>query len=132
MAKINKEEAARREGMSYALRIAKEQGIDALEEDLKMRNAIGLPINVPKKALDECTDKIKMCLIDTMKLLVAITLHDQFGYGKKRLQEFNERFNFKAECIDEGYCTWEDNIKALREECNMKYKIRKNDKDVII
>lgn len=49
MAKINKEEAARREGMSYALRIAKEQGIDALEEDLKMRNAIGLPINVPKK-----------------------------------------------------------------------------------
>ena len=30
MAKINKEEAARREGMSYALKIAKEQGIEAL------------------------------------------------------------------------------------------------------
>ena len=75
-----------------------------------MRNAIGLPVGVPKKALDECSDKIKMCTIDTVKLLVAITLHDQFGFGKKRLREFNERFELKAECIDKGYCTWEDNI----------------------
>lgn len=37
MAKLSKEEMARREGMAYALRIAKEKGIDALEEDLKMR-----------------------------------------------------------------------------------------------
>lgn len=35
MARIDKEEQARREGMAYALLIAKEKGIDALEEDLK-------------------------------------------------------------------------------------------------
>ena len=51
MAKISKEEQARREGMAYALRLAKEKGIDALEEDLKMRNAIDLPLRVSKADL---------------------------------------------------------------------------------
>ena len=31
MAKISKEEQARREGMAYALRIAKEKGVEELE-----------------------------------------------------------------------------------------------------
>ena len=33
----SKEEQARREGMSYALRYAREHGLDALETDLKKR-----------------------------------------------------------------------------------------------
>lgn len=37
--KINKEEKARREGMSYALRIAKEKGIEGLEEELNSGTA---------------------------------------------------------------------------------------------
>ena len=53
MAKLSKEEMARREGMAYALRLAKEKGIDALEEDLKMRNAIDLPLRVSKADLDK-------------------------------------------------------------------------------
>lgn len=35
----SKEEQARREGMSYALRYAREHGLDALESDLKKRGA---------------------------------------------------------------------------------------------
>ena len=38
MARMSKEEQARREGMAYALRFAREKGLDALEADLKMRN----------------------------------------------------------------------------------------------
>ncbi len=45
------EEKARREGMAYALKIAKEKGIEGLEDDLKMRNAINLPIPVSKKSI---------------------------------------------------------------------------------
>ena len=44
MARMSKEEQARREGMAYALRLAREKGLDALEADLKMRNAIDLPL----------------------------------------------------------------------------------------
>ena len=132
MARVNKEEQARREGMSYALDFVKKNGIEALEEDLKLRNAIGLPIGVPKKALDECTDRIKMCTIDTINILCAMTLHDEFGFGKKRIEQFMKRFNDKAECIEKNYCTWEDNMQVLREECKLKLRIRKNDTDVII
>ena len=41
MARMSKEEQARREGMAYALRLAREKGLDALEADLKMRKGIG-------------------------------------------------------------------------------------------
>ena len=41
MARMSKEEQAKREGMAYALRLAREKGLDALEADLKMRNPNG-------------------------------------------------------------------------------------------
>ena len=44
-----KEEAARREGMSYALNIAKKKGIKALEEELNFRNATNIPVKVSRK-----------------------------------------------------------------------------------
>ena len=53
MARMSKEEQARREGMAYALRFAREKGLDALEADLKMRNAIDLPLRVSKADLDK-------------------------------------------------------------------------------
>ena len=45
----NKEESARREGMAYALRIAKEKGIEALEKELEFRNITNIPIKVSKE-----------------------------------------------------------------------------------
>ena len=121
MARIDKEEQARREGMAYALRIAKEKGIDALEEDLKMRNAIGLPVGVDRKALNP---------VDTMVILMAVTLHDEFGFGEKRVQRAIDRFMFKANCLDEDYTTWQEQIEILKEELGIELSIRANDKDV--
>lgn len=126
------EEKARREGMAYALRIAKEKGIDGLEDDLKMRNAINLPIPVSKKALEECSINIKNNILDTIMILMVATLHDEFGFGEKRVQRAIDRLNYKAECIGEDYCTWDDQIQTIKEELNIDLGIRKNDKDVII
>lgn len=130
MAKINKEEQARREGMAYALRIAKEKGIDALEEDLKMRNAIGLPVGVDRKALNQFTENVKFNTVDTMVILMAVTLHDEFGFGEKRVQRAIDRFMFKANCLDEDYTTWQEQIEILKEELGIELSIRANDKDV--
>lgn len=85
MAKSSKEEQARREGMAYALRIAKEKGIDALEEDLKMRNAIDLPLRVSKADLDKFSDNVKYNTILYIKILMAVTMHDEFGLVTKEL-----------------------------------------------
>ena len=126
----NKEEQARMEGMAQALRIAKTKGIDGLEADLKMRNITGLPCAVSRAAMDECIMNIKYNVIDTCTILVAYTLHEKFGFGKTRLNRFIHDFNFQAECLDEDYCTWEDQIEILRQECGLDLSIRKNDKDV--
>ncbi len=126
----NKEEQARMEGMAQALRIAKAKGIDGLEADLKMRNITGLPCAVSRAAMDECIMNIKYNVVDTFTILVAYTLHEKFGFGKTRLNRFIHDFNFQAECLDEDYCTWEDQIEILRQECGLDLSIRKNDKDV--
>lgn len=126
----NKEEQARMEGMAQALRIAKTKGIDGLESDLKMRNITGLPCAVSRAAMDECIMNIKYNVVDTFTILVAYTLHEKFGFGRERLGRFIEAFNFQAECLDEDYCTWEDQIEILRQECGLELNIRKNDKDV--
>jgi len=130
MARIDKEEQARREGMAYALRIAKKKGIDALEEDLKMRNAIGLPVGVDRKALNQFTENVKFNTVDTMVILMAVTLHDEFGFGEKRVQRAIDRFMFKANCLDEDYTTWQEQIEILKEELGIELSIRANDKDV--
>ena len=126
----NKEEQARMEGMAQALRIAKAKGIDGLEADLKMRNITGLPCAVSRAAMDECIMNIKYNVVDTFTILVTYTLHEKFGFGKTRLNRFIHDFNFQAECLDEDYCTWEDQIEILRQECGLDLGIRKNDKDV--
>ena len=122
----NREERARREGMAYALRVAKEKGIEGLEEDLKMRNAINLPIPVSRQALNDCISNIKNNTADTFVILLAATLHDEFGFGEKRVQRALDRFNLKAECIGEDYCTWGDIIETIKEELNIELEIRGN------
>lgn len=128
--KWKEEEKARREGMSYALRIAKEKGIEELEKDLNMRKVVDLPIPVSKKALEECIDNIKNNTVDTFVILMIATLHDEFGFGGKRIQRAIDRFNFKAECLAEDYCSWDDYIQTIKDELGIICDIRKNDKDV--
>lgn len=126
----SKEEQARLQGMSYALRVAKEKGIDGLEEELKRRQAYNIPIRISNKELQAFTDNAKNMMLDTILILASVTLHDEFGFGHDRLNRFKERFNFKAECIGEDFTDWQDQIDILREECGLEYSIRFNDKNV--
>lgn len=132
MAKLNKEEQARREGMSYALRIAKEKGIEGLEEDLKMRNAIGVPVGVSKSALNEFCENVKLNTIDTMVILMVVTLHDEFGFGQKRCQQAIDRLMLKAGCLADDYTTWQEQIEIMKEECGIELAIRENNRNVKI
>ena len=130
MAKLDKEEIARRDGMLYALKIAKEKGIEGLEEEIKYRNITEIPIALPRAKIDECIENIKLNTIDTMLILSAVTLRDEFGFGKERLARFIERFNLKTDCLVEDYCTWDDLRQNLEEECGIKLSIRQNNQNV--
>ena len=120
----------RNEGMLYAYNYAKEHGLDALEKEIKFRRITNLPIPVDKKAVDKFILNVKNQTTDTFMVLLAATLHDEFGFGEKRVQRAIDRFNFKAECLGDEYVTWQDMIENIKEELNIQLSIRINDKDV--
>ena len=124
MARGDKEEQARREGMAYALKVAKEKGIEGLEEEIKFRGISKVPIAVSRAAMEEGLTNIKSQTIDSVCLLSAVTLHDEFGFGHKRLQQFIDRFNLKAECLMDGYTNWIENLTILEQECAIRLNIR--------
>ena len=128
--KISKEEMWRREGMSFAFRIAEKEGVEGLREDLRKRNAIDCPVGITKAAMDEFTMNVKNMVLDTVTILLADALHISEGYGQKRVQRVIDYIQLKAECIGEGYATWQDYIDALREETGMEFSIRENMENV--
>lgn len=126
MSSINKEMQARTEGMTYALRIAKEKGLEELEKEIKFRNLTGISLNLSRKDLNKASEKIKEMTMDTFTILTVAVLHDEFGFGEKRCQRFIDRMNKKAECMIDDLCTWDDYIKSIKEELNVNLQIRWN------
>lgn len=122
-----KEERARLSGMSYALRIAKEKGVDGLEADLKMRGALGLPVGAGKKELSEFTVKVKNNVLDTVLIMACMVLRDEFDFGAKRVQRFIDRFNLKAACLADDYVEWKDIQETLQKELGIDLRIRWNE-----
>lgn len=128
MARMNKEEQARREGMAYAFKIAKERGIDGLEKELRLRNITKLPVAIKEKDVEEWCDGMKNQTVDSVGILAMVSLKDRFGFGKKRLLEFREIFNNKIECImNPDWSCWDDQIAILKEECGIDTFIRHNE-----
>ena len=94
---------------------------------MRFRNAINLPIAYSKQDCDAVVEQIKINVVDTVTIMAAITLRDEFDFGKKRIQQFTDRFNSKTECLLEDYVTWEDNIQILKDECGLDYVLRRPD-----
>lgn len=122
MSNLKKEEQMRREGMSYALRVAKERGIDGLEEELKRRNATEVPIRISTSQLKEFSQLVKHNVIFYMGVLTKGVLADKFDFDADQLKIFDENLNFRADCLTEDYTTWKDQIDTLNEDFNLGIK----------
>lgn len=123
MSKYDQMMQYRTDGMEYALRIAKEKGIEALEKEVRFRNKTGISLPVDTEQLNAASNKIKEMTLDTFTILTIATLHDEFGFGEKRCQRWLDRMNKKAECIMDDFAQWEDYIEMIKEELNMDLKI---------
>lgn len=126
----NKEEQARLQGLQFGLKIAEADGIEALREEVKRRGAYDIPVCLPHKVLEEFSERVKNQTLDAVMVLTLVVLRDEFGFGKKRLQQFMDRFDFKTECLVDGFTTWPEQLDILKEECGIELSIRMNDKNV--
>ncbi len=88
----NKDFELRMQGMLYALKIAKEGGIEALEKDIKRRGILNAPIKFSGKQLREYYEYVSKNVFENMFCAVAYTLYDSFGFGEKRLKRVQEEF----------------------------------------
>ena len=123
-----KEEAARREGMSYALNIAKKKGIKALEEELNFRNVTNIPVKVSRKQVEAFVEETKQTMFDTILLMSCYALRDEFGFGEKRLKAFKKRFSDYSESLAGGYMTWQEIAEQMKIETKIEFHIRSTDK----
>lgn len=81
---MKKEERLRREGMAYALRVAKEKGIEALESDMKARGILELPLAMKSyDGMRELYNMLAMRIVSTIKTTTLWTLYDKYGWRKK-------------------------------------------------
>ncbi|RHP98979.1 hypothetical protein DW996_12435 [Roseburia sp. AM51-8] len=121
MSSLKKDEQLRREGMSYALRVAKENGVEGLENELHRRNASEVPLRITKAQMQQYSESVKENVVNHILLLSLVTLRDEFEFGAKRLKQFQERFTDKASCIAGDWTTWEEQVKVLAEEVGIEY-----------
>lgn len=122
MGSLKKDEILRREGMAYALRVAKEKGIEGLEEDLARRNISEVPIRITQPQITEYSQAVKHNVVFYMSVLTRGILADKFGFGKEQLEEFNHHINNRADCLTGDYTTWKDQIETLNGDFGLDIK----------
>ena len=110
----------RMNGASWMLEFVKKKGVEAAEKELHRRNVLHVPIEVPQKMLDDVIDDIKTHTYQTMLIMSAMTLRDEYDFGKVRIERFINRFNKKVEAMLEEYITFEDLITVMKEECDIQ------------
>lgn len=125
MAKVNKEQQWRAEGMAYALKIAKEKGIDGLEEEIKFRNATHIPIQVSRPSCEDAINRIKENTIDTMLIMSIASLVDTFNFGEFQCRKFMNEFDKKTDML-QSFQEWENIIKEIKDRTDIELEIREN------
>lgn len=111
----------RNEGMVYALRIAKEGGISALEEEIRFRGIERLSAPIRKADFENLKTSLVQRINHFYLCMSVLTLHDEFDFEQEECIRFVNRMNKKSECIadpDAGgeMPTLEDYAEIVKEE----------------
>ena len=108
MAKNDKNMEFFRQGMLRAYQLASEDGIEALEKELRFRNITKINGPMLAKELDGGIDQIKRLTYETLMAMSVGVLYSEFGFGKKRIERFREAFEAATDGLQEGIVTWAD------------------------
>lgn len=90
----------RMDGAAYALRIAKQYGIETLEKDLEERNAHFVPLEITPDIYREANADLALRLTQSIIVTMFVSLHEQFGFGKDRFKRLITDFNHQCEQLE--------------------------------
>ena len=115
----------RNEGMAYALKIAKEGGIEELERQVKARGLLKLTVKFTADEMQQSFENLAERIYNNMLTAVYAVLRDKYGFGIKRLHDFKAAFNHKIRGIVERdpmghhYARFEDYALEANEEYDL-------------
>lgn len=115
----------RNEGMAFALQVAKRDGIEGLETEVKKRGYLRCSIRYTPEELNKSCDNVSDRIYQNMLTMVYAVLHDEFKFGGKRLKTFKAEFDKKVISVGEKdglnhhWCRFED----YAEEANRLYDL---------
>lgn len=115
---------ARLEGMGYALRAIKKNGLDAFEKELKMRGYRGITLPITQKEIMDVSEVMREMCLDMCLIMSVAALHDEFDFGKKRIERFAEKYQEAMHNVANDLAYWEDYIDGIQEQIGIKFDIR--------
>ena len=115
----------RNEGMAYALKIAKESGLEELERQVKMRGYLRVSVKFTQDELYQSIQNVSERIYNNMLTMWYAVFHDKLNYKQKRLQKMKQWFDEKVYLVGEQspmghkWATFED----YAEEANRLYDL---------
>lgn len=91
-----------------------------------MKNKSQIADNIHFEIQEEKKRILKRAVHDLTAAFI-LSLADEFGFGKKRIERLLYRVNRQFECINEGYVTIND-IKKMCQEIGLDYEVIFNGK----
>ncbi len=109
-------------GAEWALKMVKEQGIEATEKELKMRGAVGLPLAFSPKDKEECEQRMRKTICTGTNMIWARILQDKQHMKKAGIDKYLKYFNDACDSLLKEYLSWEDLVESLKEEVDISFE----------
>ena len=116
MGKLNDLADGRNQGLLMALKVVKEGGVEALEEEIRYRNIMGISINVTKKELEQVTHVMKEHATTVAIVFAMVALLEEFNFSKLQIQKFKEAFDKKVDTILKDEATIQEYIELVSDK----------------
>lgn len=116
---------ARNDGFKLAVSAIAESNLDdetrnaalsVLHKESRYREKLGIDTNLTMKELEIAFEPMRGFLNEAHILIWLSVLHDEFDFGKKRLNQAMDRFEQIYEAIDDGFAGYSDYVDMLNKK----------------
>ena len=112
-------DTAKMMGMSLALGIVREHGIEALEKDIRARERTGIQPPRYFYDLDKCTDDIRAWCLKRITIAFIAACRDEFGFGAARMGRLLNRVAMAFDLVRSGEASWWDYSQEIDKEMGL-------------
>ena len=85
------------------------------------KQLLNKPIELSPKQIQKMKDEATMQAVSITNILPLLVLRDEFGFGKKRLQQYIDALNRQVDAFNGGYISLKDVVDAINAETGLGY-----------